>query len=253
MIKLLNRIKKKWIKLRLRPIRVFCFHQTSETYDPDVYCKPDWVPLDFLKNFVEQLQADGYDFISLEDAHYHISNDLMRYKKYAVLTADDGLRCQLALATWLNMRKIPITLFVNLETLDGKTCGTQIKKYFNITDAKEESIHAKELYITEGDLKFLLPFVSIGMHGITHEKVNNMSVEDFSKVVSICKRELGNNTNYIPFYAYTHGIHSYHTDEILKKLHVIPVLADGGVNYNDSTVIHREILEYIYKCQNQLL
>ena len=79
------------MKLRMQPIRVFCFHHVSAVYNPDVYCKPDWIPLDFLKNYLEQLQAEGYKFISLAEAQTKISNDKFRIGKYAVL-AVLGLR-----------------------------------------------------------------------------------------------------------------------------------------------------------------
>lgn len=250
--KIWAKICRKWMKIRLQPIRVFCFHQTSETYDPNVYCKPDWIPLDFLKNYIKQLQAEGYEFISLEEAHRHIKRDVVRGKKYAVLTADDGLKCQLELVPWLEERHIPIALFVNLEILDGETCGCVVKKYFKIKDKKTEIKHAKALYLTNNDIKHLPALVSIGMHGITHDEVTEMTEEEFEKMVHICVGKLCNNSQYIPFYAYTYGRHSHHTDDELTKLHIIPVLADGGVNYTDSKVIHREIFEYIYKCQGQV-
>lgn len=240
------------MKLRLQPIRVFCLHQTSEAYNPDVYCKPDWIPLNFLKNYIERLQEEGYEFISLAEAHKHIQSDVIRCKKYAVLAADDGLKCQLELVPWLEEHHIPITLFVNIETLDGQTCGCVIKRYFDIKDKNTEAQHATELYFTKNDISSLPSSVSIGMHGITHDDVTTMTGEEFGNMIRTCESSLKSNLHYVPFYAYTYGRHSYRTDEILKKLHIIPVLADGGVNYNDSTVIHREILEYIYKCQNQV-
>lgn len=240
------------MKLHLQPIRVLCFHQTTETYDPEKYCKPDWIPLDFLKKYIDKMQSEGYEFISLVEAQKYIEKDVIRFKKYAVLTADDGLRCQLALIPWLKEKQIPITLFVNLETLKGDVCGVQMKKYFKVKDKITEAKYAKELYFSKDDIEHLPSIVSIGMHGITHDDVTGMKGEEFGKMIRICESSLKSNSHYVPFYAYTYGRHSYRTDEILKQLHVIPVLADGGVNYNDSTVIHREILEYIYKCQNQV-
>lgn len=243
---IVHKIKRKWMKIRLQPIRVFCFHQTSETYDPEVYCKPDWIPLDFLKNYVLQLQAEGYKFISLAEAQAKIANDKFRIGKYAVLTADDGLKCQLELVPWLEEQHIPITLFLNLETLDGQICGCEMKKYFNIKDKTTELKHAKELYITNEEMKFLSPLVSIGMHGVNHNAVHEMSDGEFRNTLSKCMLELGNFANYIPFYAYTYGIHNNEVDDILHSANVIPVLADGGKNYNDG-FIHREIFEYIYQ------
>ena len=252
MYDVLNKIRRRWMKLRLQPIRVLCFHQTSETYDPEVYCKPDWIPLNFLKNYVEQLQAEGYEFISLQEAYEHIKNDRVRGKKYAVLTADDGFKCNLNLVPWLEERQIPITLFVNLETLDGKTCGCVVKKYFEIKDQKTELKHAKELYFTRDDMQLLSPLVSIGMHGVNHEEVAQLSAEKFKEVVTTCVEALAELPNYIPFYAYTYGKHSQRTQSILHQEHIVPVYADGKLNYNCTTEIHREPLEYIYKCQSQL-
>lgn len=251
-MKLIEKIRRRWMKLRLQPIRVFCFHQTSETYDPAVYCKPDWIPLDFLKNYVMQLQAVGYKFISLTEAQAKIANDKFRIGKYAVLTADDGFKCHLALVPWLEKRHIPITLFVNLETLDGETCSCVVKKYFDIQDKKTEIKHAKELYFTHDDMKHLSPLVSIGMHGVNHDEVNQLSAEEFEGIVSTCVKALGEHPNYIPFYAYTYGKHSQRTQSVLRQAHIVPIYADGKMNYNTPTEIHREPLEYIYKCQNQV-
>lgn len=249
MKELIRKILGKWTKLRLQPIRVFCFHQVSETFDPNVYCKPDWIPLDFLKEFVLRLQKEGYEFISLEEAHRHISEDFFRGKKYAVLTADDGLKCQAEIIPWLEERNIPITLFVDLETLDGQTCTMPVKNYFNLTNVEEEKRYAAKLFLTAKQLKMLKNHIlSIGMHGLKHDSVQSMNEIDFAEQVEKCQQELAKITlNRIPFFAYPYGAHSHRNDATLKKMKIVPVLADGKVNYNDSAVIHREILEYIYK------
>ena len=249
MYEVLNKIKRKWMNLRMQPIRVFCFHHVSAVYDPDVYCKPDWIPLDFLKNYLEQLQAEGYKFISLAEAQTKIANDKFRIGKYAVLTADDGLKCQLALVPWLEERHIPITLFVNLETLDGETCGVEVKKYFNIKDRQTEKSHARELYLTGDDLNTLSPMVSIGMHGVTHDSIDQYTDEEFAHKVETCVNALKEYPNYVPFYAYTYGIRTAKSNDILRSRSVIPVYADGQYN-NNSSVIHREVMEYIYNSQN---
>ena len=245
----MHKIQRRWMKLRLQPIRVFCFHQVSETFDPNVYCKPDWIPLDFLKEFVLRLQKEGYEFISLEEAHRHISEDFFRGKKYAVLTADDGLKCQAEIIPWLEERNIPITLFVDLETLDGQTCTMPVKNYFQITNIEEEKMHSSKLFLTSEQLSVLnYTALSIGMHGLKHDSVQSMNEIDFAEQVEKCQQELAKMTlNRIPFFAYPYGAHSHRNDAKLIKMGIVPVLADGKVNYNDSAVIHREILEYIYK------
>lgn len=238
------------MKMRLQPIRVFCFHQTSEQYVEGLYCKPDWIPTDFLKKYIEQLLADGYQFISLEEAHKHIQNDIVRIKKYAVITADDGMLCQMALLPWLEEKNIPITLFIDLETLDGKTCTQPVKKYLKIAEVEEAKI-AKQLYLTKEQLMQLSsPMLTIGMHGAKHEPVHQLKKAEFQAQVQICKQTISKHPSYIAYYAYPYGTHTNENNEVLCDEGIVPVYADGQRNYNDGNVIHREILEAIYKsCQ----
>lgn len=247
---LLEKIRRKWIQLRLRPIRVFCFHQTSDTFVPDVYCKPDWIPLSFLKNFVTQLQSNGFEFISLNDAYRHIKKDVIRTRKYAVLTADDGLLCQLDLLPWLEEQHIPLTMFVNIKNLDGNTCGWPVKNYFKISNEKEEIYHASKLYCTKERLfAFSSPMLSVGIHGFTHDRATDLSEEEFECQLHVCQKQLCQHPGYIPYFAYPYGSRNNSTDKVLWEKGIIPVLADGTVNYNDPRYIHREILENI--CHNQ--
>ena len=241
-------VHRKLLHLRLQPIRVFCFHQVSETFDPNVYCKPDWISMDFFKSFIKKLQNEGYEFISLEAAYNHIKNDKIRLKKYAVLTADDGLKCQLELLPWLEEHRVPITLFVNTETLDGKTCNVQIKNYFHATTQEEESEHAKALYFTKGELFSVRSrFLFVGLHGVTHDVVYTFSIERFVDQYQKCKSILSSHPNYVPFYAYPHGVHNSKYDDKLLQNGSIPVLADGEKNFNDERFIHREIIEKFFQ------
>lgn len=248
---IINKISRKFTQLRLQPIRVFCFHQVSEIFDPDVYCKPDWVPTSYLKQFIEDLQKDGYEFISLVDAYSYIKKDIVRCKKYAVLTADDGLKCQLDFVPWLEEHNVPITLFVNVETLNGDVCGKPMKEHFQIECKEEEMRHAKQLYIERKDLKMVSDIVSIGMHGVNHNEVTHMSDEEFRRVVEECKDKIGLFEKYIPFYAYTFGKYAFNTDAILHSANVVPVLTDGLKNYDDLNYVHREVIEKKYKEKNR--
>lgn len=246
-----KKIAQKLIKMRLQPIRVFCFHQTSEQYVEGLYCNPDWIPTDFLKKHIEQLFAEGYQFISLEEAHKHIQNDIVRIRKYAVITADDGMLCQTALLPWFEERNIPITFFIDLETLDGKTCTMPVMNYLKIEDAEEEAKIAKQLYLTKEQLMQLSsPMLTIGMHGVKHEPVHRLNRTEFQSQVQLCKQALSKHPSYIAYYAYPYGAHTNENNEVLESEGIIPVYADGEMNYNDGNVIHREILESIFKrCQ----
>ena len=249
---LMFRFKRRWNKCRLQPIRVFCFHQTSERYEEGVYCKPDWIPTAFLKEYLEQLQVKGYIFISLSEAQKHINKDIFRFKRYAVLTADDGLLCQAELLPWLEERHIPITLFIDLETLDGMTCTMPVKDFLNITDKIEEQKHAEQLYLTLKHLENLSsPMLSIGMHGVKHEKMYEMTAEEFTEQINTCKQVLSQYSSFIPFFAYPYGTHSSITNKVLCQKKIVSVWADGKQNYDEKDVIHREILEYIYNLKNE--
>lgn len=240
------------MKLRLQPIRVFCFHQISETYDSDVYCKPDWIPLSFLKDYMKQLQSEGYVFITLAEAFQHIQNDLVRTRKYAVLTADDGLLCHLDLFPWLEEQCIPLTMFVNIKNLDGRTCGWPVMNYFKIVNKHDEIRYASKLYCTTEQLFTLSSsIVSIGMHGVTHDPVTKLLDNEFAEQLKICQDTLSCHKAYIPYFAYPYGTHNPNTDKVLWGRNIVPVLADGGVNYNDSRYIHRESIDEIYKCNSQ--
>lgn len=231
------------MKMRLHPIRVFCFHQVSEWLDKSVYAEPDWMALAEFKSRIQTLQDEGYTFISLQDAYRHIKEDKVRLRKYVVLTCDDGLKCQAELIPWLVEMKIPLTMFVNAKNLDGETCGEQILEYFGITEKKKEKELAKKLYLSEAELRHLYsPYLEIGMHGYEHNDVSRMSIIDFEQSVDICRQTLQTHPCYVPFYAYAYGRHTAKTDDMLKNVGVVPVYIDKQKNYSDVTSIHRELL-----------
>ena len=72
---IIDKIKRIWMKLRLQPIRVFCFHQVSEWLDESEYAEPDWMALSDFKQKISDLRKAGYVFISLQDAHRHLKED----------------------------------------------------------------------------------------------------------------------------------------------------------------------------------
>lgn len=240
---LINRVKRKWARMRLQPIRVFCFHQVSEWLDESIYAEPDWTALVDLKRRIRIIREEGYSFISLQDAYRLIKEDKVRMEKYAVLTCDDGLKCQATLIPWLEEQKIPMTMFVSVKNLDGETCGEQILEYFGITDKKQEIELAHKLYLTEAELHHLCsPYLEIGMHGYEHNDVSRMPIYEFEKSVHICRKTIQTHPRYVSFYAYAYGKHSIKTDEILRNVGVVPVYMDGQKNYNDASCIHRELL-----------
>lgn len=221
-----RKISRKLLRLRLRPIKVFCFHVVSDTFDSETMWECDWIQTDCFKAFIDNKLKQGYHFISLAEAHEHISKDWFRYCKYVVLTFDDGSKSILELMPWLAEKRIPITLFVNPAFLSG--------------DAKREKPMA---LMREDELKHFVgqysSLVTLASHSFKHEDVSLFSEEKFQKDVLCCEDYLNSLPGKIPFYAYPCGRFTKLTNDILRKVNLIPVLVDGQDNYGDNRFIHR--------------
>jgi len=243
-ITFMNKVSKIFLKIRLRPIRVLCFHQTSESLIPNIYAEPDWIATEELKQKIEDIISEGYTFISLDAAYKHICTDFFRIRKYAVLTADDGFKCQLELLPWLKERNIPLTIFVTADNLNGITCGPQILEYFGISDKNAEAKLAHHLYIDKATFDHTVDdFLTFGIHGDTHVDSTKYSGNSFEIAVQRCVNTIGKHDKYIPFFAYPFGTHSDYTDAVLYDNNCVPVYIDGLKNYNDTRCIHRELIK----------
>lgn len=220
-------------KLRLQPIRVFCFHQVSDEFEPDTMMECDWTQTDLFKQHILELKKK-YTFISLTDATEHIKHDYIRVKKYAVLTADDGWASLKNVIPWLAEQDVPVTLFINPAYLDGKHYR------------KKET----ERYLSHKDMFFILKSfnnISLALHGWEHKDVTLMNELEFRNSIEKSLNNLQEYSKSIRFYAYTWGKHNNMYDNILKEYSLIPVLMDGMKNYNDTHYIHRELLDVGYK------
>lgn len=234
-----HKINNRWTKLRLQPIRVFCLHHISQEFDAASMCDGDWMEISIFKNRVEQMQQEGYTFISLEDAYRKIQKDIFRRRKYAVLTADDGYKSLEDILSWLIEQKIPITLFINGKYTDGKSQRIVEGKHFT--------------YLTKADLQHYVEashgLISIQSHGYEHLDATAIHPTDFRLqiekniiVLDSIKSSPMRGVRGVCLHAYTWGRHNAQTDAILKEMNVIPVLMDGMKNYNDASCIHRELL-----------
>ena len=218
------------MKLRLQPIRIFCFHQVSDTFDESTMKQCDWLQTDAFKRLIYSFQQAGYTFISLPDAHERIKRDIFRCKKYAVLTADDGWASLKNILPWLNELQIPITLFVNPAYFDGM--------HFREKDT--------EKYLTESEVLHLYeqyPLLTIGMHGWEHKDATKQTDGEFKESVEQSVKYLHELPDYVPYFAYTWGRHTGATDRILADKGITPLTIMGGGNYNKAQIIDRELLQ----------
>lgn len=225
--KILAKICRRWIKLRLQPIRVFCLHHVCETFDVESMYECDWMQIDEFKNKVSSMQKGGVEFISLTEAYKHICKDWFRYKNYAVLTFDDGYASLKEILPWLKEQRIPVTLFINGKYLDGKSYRK----------------NPNEKYLTNEELFSLIsPLIEISSHGWEHKRATEMTSEEFAESLNCNIGLLSEHPYYIPFWAYTYGSHSNNTDDYLHRQGLVPLYIDGMKNYNDNKAIHRELL-----------
>ena len=224
----IEKIQRKWLKLRLHPIHVFCLHHVCEQFDADAMYPCDWIALVEFKKKINILRGQGYQFISLTSAYEHLKNDWFRRKKYAVLTFDDGYKSLNEVLPWLKEQKIPATLFINGKYLDGKSYRET----------------PNEQYVTYDELFSLTnPLIEIGHHGWKHTAATEMTDEELLESLQKNMEVLSAHPRYIPFWAYTWGRGTQNTDLILHKNLIVPILITGGKNYSFKGNINREILK----------
>ena len=223
-------------RLIYQPIRVYCLHHVCTSYDAGTMYEGDWIALDEFKQKILAMQQAGVQFISLLEAHrllkatstpYTLHSTLFRFRKYAVLTFDDGYASLKEVLPWLKEHDIPVMLFINPDYAAGK--------------AYRES--DKEKYLTIEELAEL--DVEIGMHGLQHLDVTKMNEDEFYEFAESSFHHSINSSlkHFIPFWAYTWGRHNSMTDRVLKEKGITPVYIDGMKNYNDASCIHRELLD----------
>jgi len=224
-----KKVRRRLMKLRLQPIRVFCFHQVSNEFEPDTMWECDWTQTEVFKQKILALKNE-YTFVPLTDAYHHIANDKIRFKKYAALTADDGWASLKNIIPWLAEQQIPVTLFLNPCYLDGKHYQSrETEKLLTLEDVKA----------LVGQCK---PFVTLASHGWEHGDCTKMSEGEFEENVLCAEKLLADMDGKIPFYAFAYGYFAPEQVVFLEKRSLIPVLIDGEMNYNERS-IHRECID----------
>ena len=223
-----KKVRRHWMRLRLQPIRVFCFHQVSDEFEPEGMWECDWTQTEVFKRNILALKRK-YTFVPLEEAYRHISNDRIRFKKYAALTADDGWASLKNILPWL--AQVPVTFFLNPLYMDGVHYQSRETEKFLTRDEVAALVSQYE------------PFITIASHGWLHKDCHGMVEEEFLANVEWAETSLQSMHGKIPFYAFTFGRRTVRQMEILRQKSLIPVLMDGGVNYNDEKCIHRELLD----------
>ena len=230
-----------WIKHTVKPIPVFLFHHVSETRNLLLSARLDWTQTEQFKKNICLLKKE-YCFISLEEAWWKLNHDRLRFRKFAVLTSDDGYRSLLDIIPWLEQQGIPLTIFVNTKYLDKKSWGEANEEVArnNKPDVDMLSEVCPYLYMSKEELFALdSPLVSIGLHGHEHLDATKQSEDEFRDNVEKNKNILSVHKRYVPFYAYAWGRRNAKTDEVVREKGLVPVLVNGMKNDNDTGYINR--------------
>ena len=224
-----RKVHRQWLKFWFRPVRVFCFHQVSDAFDPDTMWEGDWTQTDVFKSKISELKKI-YTFVSLTEAFRHIADDKLRMKKYAALTADDGWASIKNILPWLAEQGIPVTLFLNPLYLDGKHFQSR----------------STEKFLTREEVATLVrrykPFITIASHGWSHTSCLEMSDEEFMESVNKAEKDLAEMEGKLPFYAFTFGHSRYSQIRYLQSKSLVPVLVADEMNYH-STCVFRECID----------
>ncbi len=246
MSRILDKIKRYWIKLRFRPIRIFVFHHVSDVYDPLLCGEDEWTQTDQFKRNIRELQK-RYQFISLAEACHKLKHDVSRLRNYAVLTTDDGLASVLNVIPWLEEQKIPLTLFVNTRFMERDILKPiSIERLKTIAPDADVLAIAKRMYLSKEQIfAFTSPLLEIGMHGHDHLNAQRISESRFEEDFEIGREIIQTHPRYIKAYAYPWGKHTIESTTYMDKLGILSLAVRKGKNYIWKPCLNRECIDNI--------
>jgi protein-tyrosine-phosphatase/peptidoglycan/xylan/chitin deacetylase (PgdA/CDA1 family) len=99
---------------------------------------------EFIRTLLKQLKEEGYNFISLDDAHRMYTGQLRFIKKSIVFTMDDGYRDQATIAAPIFREfDCPATIFLITGFLDHKMWPWDAKVRYIFSKTKKDELHLK--------------------------------------------------------------------------------------------------------------
>ena len=246
MRELVDKIRRKWKRMRLQPIRVYVVHNVSAEYSTKQGPKADWMSVEDFRHSICELKKQS-TFISIDEAIWHLKNDRIRLKDYVVLTADDGYKSVYNQLPWLIENKVPITLFINPKYLEGKSYSAHIWEFVHAHHPEiTEEEFVKGRYMTGEELASITsPLVTIGSHGYDHTDNGKMSESEFREYMEMAIKGIEKYHVFTPYHAYPWGNYSETSDKVLGEMGICPLRADGRYNEEDSSQLHREFLPKI--------
>lgn len=192
----LYRIKEEFINKGR--VRVLAYHSIGNHVNTDVLGLR--INQDDFRNQMQSLKDWNYEVIDMDTLFRELPFFKKSEKSYIILTFDDGYKDFVThVLPILKEYGYPVTLFVNIEYLEG----IRPKKISGYWENWEK--------MSWSDLKAIKTNsqVKIGSHGYSHKRLNRLSNEELIKEIKFSKTILENELGErIDFFAYPHGVYN---------------------------------------------
>ena len=189
----------------------------------------------FLKQTIKDYRQKGYRFVSIDEA-CDILEEGKRVKPFVCLTFDDGYHDNYTNALPLLKREqVPFAIYVTIGFIDNK----QPMWWY---PGEQLGLSRAELLALDTE-----PLCTLGVHTLTHPKLDSLTAEEQQVEIFQSKQELENLFGHsLQHFSYPHGAYNDHTIAIVQKNGFRSALmAWGGVvrRGDDPLLLHRTILK----------
>lgn len=185
----------------------------------------------FLEQTIHEYRNKGCQFVSIDEA-CDILERGRRGKPFVCVTFDDGYRDNYTHALpFLKREQVPFAIYVTTGFMDNE----QPMWWY---PGGQLGLSREELLSLDAE-----PLCTIGVHTITHPKLNSLSAEEQQREISQSKQELENLLGHpLQHFSYPHGAYNDDTIAIVQKTGFCSALmAWGGVvrKGDNALLLHR--------------
>lgn len=232
---ILYRIKRKLYKLSHPELgRILMLHRVvvhrSEGENRELEITPD-----FLEQTIKEYKQKGFRFVSIDEVSEILEKGRVD-KPFVCITFDDGYRDNYTDALpILKKEQVPFMVYVTTGFVDNKQ---SMWWYPN----ERLGLSRDELLNLDAE-----PLCTIGVHTITHAKLENLSVQEQRVEIKQSKQDLESLLGHpVDHFSYPHGSYNEDTVGIIEESGFrTALMAWGGVIRRDDNpmLLHRIILK----------
>ncbi len=175
--------------------------QRSEGENRELEITPE-----FLRRTIETYRQQGHRFVSIDEACDIISKGRTNHP-FVCLTFDDGYQDNYDIAyPILKQMEVPFAIYVTTGFIDNRI---PIRWYPN----EKLGINTESLKTMDAD-----PLCTIGVHTVSHPKLDNLSPQEQQKEIEQSLQELESFLGHpIHHFSYPHGTYNAETLSIINK------------------------------------